>query len=75
MQPSTFFNKLPESIITQQKRIEKFYRKGYKNQSLKVLSGDGFVELSVKLRNESRSFLCSIKEYYVLDALHKNRRD
>ena len=72
IKPSNASVKPPPTVVNQQKRVEKFFKKGYKNQYLKVMEDEGVVELALTLRGETRAITCSIREYAVLMEFTKN---
>lgn len=74
IKPSNALVKPPPAVLNQQKRVEKFFKKGTKNQYLKVMEDEGVVELTLTVRGEARAFACSIKEYAVLMEFTKNSR-
>ena len=73
LHPSLHSVTLPPSISTQQKKVEKFFRKGYPNRSLKILQSEGKVTLRILLKGEARTIEVSVVDYFVLMILSKNR--
>ena len=66
---------LQEPVLTAQKRVEKYYKKAFPRRSLQVIPNQGEVEIDVTVGNETRSIVCSIVQYQVLQEFFRNRID
>ena len=64
---------LQEPVLTAQKRVEKYYKKAFPRRSLQVIPNQGEVEIDVTVGNETRSIVCSIVQYQVLQEFCRNQ--
>lgn len=56
-----------------QKQMERFFKKGYKNRSLRVCEGQGVVSCTLALCGEARTFELSVFDAALLGLLTRNR--
>ena len=60
-------------VRQRQKQMERFFKKGYKNRSLRVCEGQGVVSCTLALCGEARAFELYVFDAALLGLLTRNR--
>lgn len=59
-------------MLTAQKRVEKYFRKAFPRRSLQVIPNQGEAEIDITVGQETRSIVCSVVQYQVLQEFCRN---